>query len=497
MATKRSWNILILNPLSMLGILLAAAGFAAGVTLITLDSIGGFSNPYVGIFTYMVVPVILTAGLAFIALGAWRQRRRRLRAGHWDIAPLPTIDLNRPSHFAAVVSVVLVTIAFAAISSVGSYHAYNFTESVTFCGQICHTVMKPEYTAYHESPHANVLCVKCHIGPGASWFVKAKISGLWQVWAVLANDFHRPVETPITNLRPARETCEECHWPAKFHQATELSHTYYRPDEKNSPWTIHMLMKIGGGNPSEGPVHGIHWHVSSGTTVEYLATDQKRQTIPWVRVIDPKGGVKIYKTQDFDMSDADIAKTEVRTVDCIDCHNRPSHQYDSPDHALDIAMGRGLISPKIASIKTNASEALLGDYKTHDEALTTIADKLHKDYPDGGAEVEEAIKSVHAIYAGNFFPEMKVRWDEYPNNVGHLIFPGCFRCHDGEHYDEEGTPISRECTKCHAILAQGPGTNPTSECITPEGLDFVHPFEAHQDDLKKRACDSCHDGTPM
>ena len=186
----------------------------------------------------------------------------------------------------AFLLVAVVTFVFLMFTALGSYRTYEFTESVQFCGQTCHAVMKPEYTAYQNSSHARVACVQCHIGPGATWFVKSKLSGSYQVYATLFHKYPRPIPTPVQNLRPAQETCEQCHWPQKFYGAVEKVRTHFMSDEKNSPWTVEMLLKVGGGDPTHGPVGGIHWHMNVANKVEYIATDEARQIIPWVRITD-------------------------------------------------------------------------------------------------------------------------------------------------------------------------------------------------------------------
>ena len=266
-ATRRS---LVHNLTSLLGIILTATGFIAGTTLMILDAKNHFDHPYTGIFTYMLIPAILFGGLLLILFGVLRERKRRKKKGA-TLSALPIINLNDTKQFSTFILVILVTLGFIAISAVGSYRAYHFTESVEFCGLTCHDVMKPEYTAYKKSPHANAGCTKCHIGPGADFYAKSKLNGLYQVYSTLFNKYSRPIPAPVHNLRPAKETCYTCHWPEKFHGATEFKRTYFRADEKNSPWTIQMLMKVGSGDSSQNQANGIHWHA---------AIDNKPNTSP-------------------------------------------------------------------------------------------------------------------------------------------------------------------------------------------------------------------------
>ncbi len=483
------------NILSLIGIIMAAFGFVTGITLIVIDMQTHFENPYTGIFTYMVVPVILGGGLLLIAVGAWFEHRRRQK-GLGEPSKMPVINLNDGQQFRRFAIIIVVTLMFISLSVVGGYRAYHFTESVEFCGITCHSVMKPEYTAYQNSPHANAGCVKCHIGPGADFFVKSKINGLYQVYSVIFNKYSRPIPTPVHNLRPAKETCYECHWPEKFFGAQELKRTYFRNDEENSPWTIQMLLKVGGGNPAHGRPEGIHWHVSSGNKIEYIAADEKRLEIPWVRMTDNEGNTTIFQTSDKSkqLTPEQIASAEIRTMDCIDCHNRPTHQYHSPERALDDALASGRLDPDMPNIKQNGIDALTGDYKTEDEALAKIEAALADAYPDGGPELVEAIGAIQQIYSQNIFPEMNVSWKEYPDHIGHMITPGCFRCHNDDHENEQGQVISRDCNNCHTIIAQGPGREVTS--INSGGLEFKHP-EDIDEEWKETRCDDCHSGVPV
>jgi len=495
MDQQRPFSSLLHNWISLAGIPLALFGFVVGLTLILIDLNTPFASPYLGIFTYMVVPVILVAGLCLTLVGVLRERRRR-RTGRASRPGLPIIDLNNRRQFGAFIAVVVISLLFLALSAVGAYRAYHFTESVTFCGLTCHEVMEPEHTAYRDSPHASVLCAACHIGSGADWFVKSKLSGVRQVFATLANSYHRPIDTPLANLRPAEETCHTCHWPEKFFGAVGRSWTYYKSDDANSPWTIRMLIKVGGGDPRHGPVQGIHWHMNIANKVEYIAADGDRQVIPWVRVTDAAGKVTIYQTQEEQqrLGAEAVAAAQVRRMDCMDCHNRPSHQYAAPSRALDLQLALGNIDPALPAIKRNAAELLVGQYATRDDALASIRQGLLEAYPEGGDAVERSVAEVQRIYARSLFPRMKVDWRVYPDHIGHMITPGCFRCHDGQHVSEDGQPVTRECDACHTILAQGPGSE-TGD-MSARGLSFQHPDEDVGDAWQEMRCDECHTGAP-
>jgi len=476
---------LLRNWMSLIGLVVAIGGLFSFLLLFMLDALAGFSNPYIGILTYCVVPAFLISGIFLAALGIWRERRKRLR----DNLSVPRIqiDLSRPHDRRVLAAFVTGSLLFILLSAVGSYNAFQVTESVQFCGETCHTVMKPELTTHDHGPHARVACVECHVGRGASWFVRSKISGSYQLYTVAFNKYPRPIPTPIKNLRPARETCEQCHWPQEFNGNIDRTFTYFQDDVSNSPYAIRLLIKIGGVDPTTGPLGGIHWHILAGNKVEYIATDAARQKIPWVRMTDSQGVVTVFKTRNFTN---DISKMEIRTMDCIDCHNRPSHRYVSPDAAVNQALAQRKIDPAMPWIKTNAVYVLTRKFQTSDEARDGIATLLAARYPDD-PRVRAAIPVVQEIYKNNFFPEMKADWSTYPDNIGHTIWPGCFRCHDGNHKAEDGkrTIKANDCNACHTILAQGSGAE--LEQLTPGGQQFEHTGGDY--DL---SCSDCHTGGP-
>ena len=238
--------------------------------------------------------------------------------------------------------------------------------------------MQPELVTYEHGPHARVACVECHIGPGATWFVKSKLSGTYQLYAVAFNKYPRPVPTPIKNLRPAQETCEQCHWPKKFVGNLDKTFNYFLGDETNTPFSVRLIVKVGGGDPTHGPVGGIHWHMSVGNKVQYVATDEARQVIPWVRSVDAQGVVTEYKVRSFTN---DVNEMNIRTMDCIDCHNRPAHIYQTPDDAVDLAMSLGKIDRSLPWVKTNAVGVLTRNYADEAQAMEGIATALAQSYP--------------------------------------------------------------------------------------------------------------------
>ena len=491
MSEKYKLSSLLRNWISFTGIFFGACAFLAGTVLLIIDAVSESVSPYFGILVYLLVPMLLGGSALLVGLGmflTWRRARRGYVAH-----PL-IIDLNDRRTQARIMLSGLLVMIFLAVSTVATYRTYHFTESVKFCGTICHQVMQPEYTAFRQSPHAGSSCTECHIGPGAGWFVKAKITGAYQVYSVLFNKFHRPIETPVQNLRPAKETCLTCHWPTKFFAPVLRTWTHYASDATNTPWTIKMLVNVGGGNPSQGPVKGIHWHMEGVNTVEYIATDRKRMVIPWVRVTEQSGKITVYRSEDkkAGITDEQVATLPKRRMDCLDCHNRPSHQFRAPNDLLDTALASGRIDDTLPSIKSTGVKLLAATYNTQDDARAAIDHELRAKYAND-PRLDVTIRELQSIYSVNFFPNMKVRWTEYPNHVGHKITAGCFRCHDGQHVSESGQRITKDCTICHTILAQGPGKTLTD--FTAAGQPFKHP-EDIGDDWKAERCDTCHTGAP-
>lgn len=476
------------NWLSLAGAITAAGSLFAFVFLVAIDTVARGANPYVGILTYIVAPAFLIAGLALIVVGWWIQRRRSAEHTGESRRRGLTIDLSRPRDRRFLAIFGAGAALFLLLTAFGSYQTYNFTESVTFCGETCHTVMQPEFTTYHQGPHARVSCAECHIGSGASWYVKSKISGAYQVYATLFNKYDRPIPTPVRNLRPAQETCEHCHWPDAFTGNLDRTFVHYLSDKKNTPYTVRLSIRVGGGQPEQGFFGGIHWHMNVANRVEYFASDPQRQVIPWIRMTSLKTGeVRVFRSPDFK---GDPPASAIRVMDCIDCHNRPAHAYLTANQAVETDMAMGKISTTLPSIKPTAVRALTQKYSTVDQAMEGIATTLGAKYPKA-ADLPPTIAAVQEIYRENFFPLMKADWRKYPNNIGHKDWPGCFRCHDDKHRTADGRSAIRssDCNACHTILAQGSGDELSR--IAPQGITFKHPGGDLDPDL---TCSDCHNG---
>lgn len=497
MENQNKQTHLFQNWISVIGGILSTISFSILLVLFFLDFTNKEPNPYLGVITYLIAPIFLIVSLVLIPLGALIERKQRVKRGH--SRRFPQIDFNNPTHQKIAYVTIGVSTVFLLFSVVGTYRAYEYTESVEFCGKVCHQVMHPEFTTYQNSPHARVSCVHCHIGSGVDWYVRSKMSGSYQVYSILFNKYHRPIETPVKNLRPAQETCEKCHWPRQFFGAVETDKTYFLSDEKNTEWKTRMLMFVGGGTPPNGKGQGIHWHMNINSKVYYVAEDEKHQVIPWIKVVHADGKETIFVDEESKYSKDKPPEGEMHQMDCMDCHNRPSHIFKSPMEAVNEAMDFGAIHKSLPFIKRESVKVLATKYTTEELAVTAIKEKLEKfyqeKYPDvwvgQRANIDQTVKAVIEIYKNNFFPKMKVSWEVYPDNIGHLMSSGCFRCHDDKHKDNEGRVLSKDCKVCHSIIEQGP-VGATEK--NTDGLPFRHPDES-EEGWKEINCTDCHTGS--
>jgi len=483
------------NYISFAGAAIAIAGLASVALLFLIEITSTTENPYVGILTYIIFPSILIFGLFVVLLGMVWERRRRRRVAPAEVTAYPKLDLNDPHARRAFLIFIVVTFLFISASAFGSYRAFEYTESVAFCGETCHTVMRPEFMAYQAGAHARVRCVDCHVGSGAGWYARSKLSGAYQLYSVSFNKYSRPITTPVHNLRPAPETCEQCHWPEKFFGAQMKVFNRYGYDEHNTLRQRRMLINVGGGSTSTaGEEAGIHWHMNIANEVTYISTDDHRQVIPWVQIKDRQGNVTQYYDRSRPLSPQQIAAGAKRKMDCVDCHNRPAHAYLPPDVAVDQSFASRKLDPSLPYLKRKAVEVLTGSYQTTPQALNSIDTTLNEfyrtNYKDVYAQKQPAIKDavteLQRVFQNYFFPEMKTDWQTHPNNVGHLYFSGCFRCHDGEHVSDTGKVITNNCNVCHTMLYDSAGP---PEQNTKTG-SFIHPVDLGG--LADRKCDTCH-----
>lgn len=445
------WYLLTLHWLSLTGAALVTTAGISWLFVLPLQTRGHADNPYVGIVVFLILPAIFFAGLALIPIGIQLQKRR-VREAFGETSFDRKRALVRLAWFLGVTTVLNVI-----IGTQFTYRAVKHMETPQFCGQSCH-VMNPEFAAYVNSPHSEVECVECHVAPGAAGWIASKTAGIRQLFETIGKTHPRPIPSALesNHLVPATQTCENCHWPQKFGSVRLRVINNYAEDEKNT-LTQTVLMMMVGGSKFAG-IHGMHF--GPGIHIRYAAADAKRQTIPWVEYRNTATGrVEIFLSEGA-TQDA-VSNLPRYEMQCVDCHNRPTHTFESPERGMNNALSLGEIATGLPYIKKKGVELLKASYNSNQEASEKLPMALvnfyRQNYPDLYAKesqvVQEAARTVLAIYSRNVFPDLKVDWGTYPNNLGHTEFPGCFRCHDGSHTTTDGSSISQDCKSCHEPLA--------------------------------------------
>jgi hypothetical protein len=431
------------SPLGVLGVAITTISITLMLIGTAVDLLGLMDNPYAALVIYTVLPVGMLFGLALIPVAVflrrWRWRKTGIDTDHLQI------NLSNPKHRIGLIAFISLSAVNVAILIVIGYEAYHFTDSSYFCGKVCHTVMEPEYVAYQRSAHSRVACVACHIGPGAQWYVQAKFSGLRQVKAVLQDSYSRPIPAPVHELRPARDTCEQCHWPDTN-------------DDQQNPDINEIALHIGGHNPETNDFEGIHWHVSREVEVSYLAVDEKRTQLAKVKVKRPNGTVDEFVKSDIEIPEGE--ELHWRVMDCIDCHNRPTHVYQMPEERVDFGLLSKKINPDIAGIREDSLTVIMKEYESRELAEESIISDLlylqkQRDPEQAEQYREDIIKAGQFLteaYRGNIWPAMGIKWGTYMEHLGHQWADegyGCWRCHDEEHENKSGETISQDCGICH------------------------------------------------
>ena len=441
------------NPISLAG---GAITTASGVTMIGYWLMEIFGrpndNPYLGIIFFLLLPALFIAGLVLIPMGVWARRMKLQKAGQIPLE-FPKVDFNDRIFRHGVDLVLAATIANLLVVSVASYRGAAYMDSPQFCGQSCH-VMHPEYTAYKISAHSHVDCVACHIGSGVQAYFSAKVNGTKQLLEVTFDRYPTPIPSPVESLRPARYTCEGCHTPARFIGEKLLVKSAFADDEKNTETQSVVVLHLGGRDSLShlSGIHGVHLG-----HIEYVATDPTRTSIPWVEKSNEDGSKTVFTTLPAGSA---TPSGERRVMDCIDCHNRAAHTFVTAEDALNRAMAEGAVSPELPWVHKKGLELLKANYASEAEASAKIPAALkafyRSEHPEvlatKAALVKAASDQLVILYSQNVFPFMKVTWGTHPNHIGHMDYPGCFRCHDGSHAAKDGTSITQDCSACHNLL---------------------------------------------
>lgn len=459
---KRYLNFLrgvSVNRTGRLGIALTTSSFIIFLLLEIPSLLGIITNVYVGIITYMILPFLFIIGLILMPIGWWLFRRKTGKS----TKELLSVRFNQnnlaPGGFGSklfltVGLLTVLNIVFLGIAGVG---ALKFMDEPNFCGTACHSVMNPEWVTYGQSPHARVRCVDCHIGEGFGALVKSKLNGAWQVISTVFNLYQRPIPTPVHQLRPARETCEKCHWPEKFYGSRLKTLVRYGRDEQSTPLYTTLNLKIDIG--VRVGHSGIHWHIDRNNLVRYASVGDKREEMIWVEYQRPDKRITRYTNRRLPQALAEAG--ESRTMDCVDCHNRATHIYEFPEQAIDDRMEKGLMDITLPYLKREGLSAITAGYSSHDAGMKGIDVHIRKfyekNYPDligtKSEAIREAVAVLQDIYSRNIHHHMNITWNSYPNHIGHHKDGGCFRCHNSYMKDDEGRHINHDCTLCHSILA--------------------------------------------
>ncbi len=445
------WFLLTQHWLSLLGVALLASALISWLFVLPQHIRGHADNPYIGVIVFLVLPAIFFTGLLLVPVGVYLSKRQ-IRSGFGDENFDRKTALRRIAWFFGATTLLNILIGTQI-----TYGAVKHMETPQFCGGTCHT-MSPELAAYQNSPHSRVECVECHVAPGASGWISSKTSGIRQLVETVLKTSPRPIPSALESNRlvPARETCEKCHWPQKFSGVRLRVFSKYADDEANTRSETVLLMLVGGNRISG--IHGAHF--GPGVHIRFAAADANRQTIPWVEYRNTeKGEVRHFVTAEAAPNSATVLPQF--DMQCVDCHNRPTHTFDLPERAVDQALALGNIAAGLPYIKKKTVELLRANYETSAEAAAKLPTALsafyQQSYPDvyaaRSSDIHQAGEAVLAIYNRNVFPDLKVTWGTYPNNLGHTDFPGCFRCHDGSHTAGDGKTIAQDCNSCHEPLA--------------------------------------------
>jgi nitrate/TMAO reductase-like tetraheme cytochrome c subunit len=398
---------------------------------------------------FIALPLVFVVGLLLIPAGMWIERRRLRQSGASPRA-WPVVDFGNPLTRRRALLFLALTAANLIILLVAGYGSLRWMESPSFCGQVCHTAMHPQFTAWQDAPHSRVACVQCHIGEGGRAFVHYKLNGVRQLYHVVTNQVPKPIPG-VADMRPALEVCGHCHWSGKRFGDVVKAIREFGDDEANTETRTILQLYVGGPGSPASSGRAVHWHADPGVRVEYVATDPERQTIPYVKVTDAKGRVREYTAEGA--TPAAVAAGTRRVMDCIDCHNVVAHRVmPTPERAVDAAITTGRLDRRLPFVRREGVRLVSAAYASEDEALRAIAKGLRDFYASrGGArgDVGGAVAAVQAVYRRNVFPSMKVTFGTYHDNVGHVTSSGCFRCHDGSHVAKDGATINADCEYCH------------------------------------------------
>lgn len=439
------------NGLSLAGIAVATVMAVLFLILALLESAGFLVNPYLGLLLFAAIPTVFVAGLVLIPLGLLRERRRARRRPEAASDDWPVFDFRLARHRTIGVAVLALTAVNLVIVSLAAYGGVHYMETSEFCGQVCHQTMEPQFVAHQFGPHAQVACVNCHVGEGADAVAQSKLQGLRQLMHVATGQVPRPVPSSPQRMRPARETCERCHWKGKFHGDRPILARAFASDEPVTESITRLTLHLGGTNADLGLATGIHGRAHLAGRIEFVATDTERQEIPYVRYTDPAGIVTEFVSKGADRGS--LATQPAHRMDCLDCHDRPAHAFSvSAEQAVDRALAEGRLPRDVPFVRREVVAAVSARYGTRQAAHEGIAAHLQTAYAGlrvSAGRLRQVVGGARDVYARNVFPAMGVTFGTYGTNLGHTDGPGCFRCHDDNHVAADGRAIGQDCESCH------------------------------------------------
>ncbi len=467
---------LMFNGYGKAGVILVTSAFITFVFLEFFSLVGLYTNAYFGLITYLALPLLFLLGLLLIPIGWLKYKKSTGKSTRELLSAAFSEDEVQPGFsgskvFSLFLVLTAVNVIFMVVAGMRTIH---FMDSSYFCGNACHSVMHPEWETYQSSPHARVPCVDCHVGEGIGALVDSKLNGVWQMISASFNLYQRPIPTPVHRLRPARETCEKCHWPEQFYGNRLKQITRFEPDSSNTRTFTTLALKIDEGKNADT---GIHWHISNDQVIRYTSVNDEREEIIQVVVEYSDGSENVFRNQR--LIHHSVREEVFRTMDCVDCHNRATHIYQDPRDAVDEYLGSGMISTELPYIRSKAVSVLTANYPNKNSAMNGLEKRLRGFYArQPGTEnllfIDQAAEACQEIYNRNIHPEMNVGWNPYPNHIGHRNNGGCFRCHNEDMIDERGRAIVNDCTVCHSILAWD----------SPQPFQFLQPVDSSSADIQ-------------
>ncbi len=426
----------------MLGAALVTLAGFSWLFVLPANIRGHVENPYIGLLMFIAIPMVFFSGLALIPIGIALARRRVAQQPDQPCRPADRLAPRR--HFLR--------------GDDGRERDHRQPAELSRGGAngdraILRTKLPRDEARVHgasdRSPSGSEPARPATSRPAPPAGSKSKMAGTNQLMAVVFNTFPRPIESALESNRlvSSADTCEQCHAREMFIGPRLRVAASYKDDETNTRSETVLTMLVGGGR--FGGIHGAH--MGPGVHIRYAAQDKKRQTLPWVEYRNSTTGVTRTYLASGTTADS-VRSLPTFEMQCVDCHNRAAHSFEAPGRAVDDAITTGQIAADLPFVKKTGVELIKAAYPTDDEAGQKIPAGLtafyQQKYPDiagkRASDIQAAGEALLAIYRRNVFPDLKVTWGTYPNNLGHTDDPGCFRCHDGSHATADNkTPSPR------------------------------------------------------